>query len=164
MVYFDGDLVATEHIEAKLMGSAALAVEVGYNTDNGQPQVYYVGPPQSGVAQEDPLTGYPPPYVTYYSQSGGSQALETLEDEVVWYNGLWSVIVSGPLGDKGRVDRAALAVLEALHYTDGPTASGYVNECRMTESLNLGTSMDDTGVRFYRKGWTFRIYAQASLV
>lgn len=163
MVLFDGDKVSVEYIESNLIGSAALAVEVGYNTDNGQPQVYYVDPPQIGVALEDPLTGYPPPYAIYYSQSGGSQALETDYDEVVWYNGLWSVIITGPYGDKNRVDRAALAVLTALHATEGSTASGYVNECKMTDSLNLGTSMDETGVRQYRKGWTFRIFAQPPL-
>lgn len=163
MVYFDGDLVSKEHIETRLKASSALAVETGYNMVNGQPQVYYVEPPQEGVAPEDPLTGYPPPFVTYYSQSGGSQALDTADEEVVWLNGLWSVIVNGPEGDAGRVDRAVSAVFDALQATQGSTSTGYINDCRVQGTLELGTSPDEAGVPRLRRGFTFRIFAQPPL-
>lgn len=165
---FDGDAVAQEHIEARLMASAPLILEVGINTVLTTPQVYEGKPPQAGVLGDDPATGYPPPYVVYYNQTNGSTPLlaqnEDPDAALVWYSALWTILVVGPLADEARVNRAKDAILEALQGSEGlvPSGAGYVLMCNLTSTVWLPAQAVE-GVDYIRRGYTFRIAVQPSI-
>ena len=162
---FDGDKVAEEHIRTALVSSPAVVVEVGLNSETAEPQVYESGAPQDGLAPVDAATGYPPPHVVYYNQGGGSNALQSQTDDpeeaLVWYEGLWTVLVVGPAGDEPRLERAKLAVLEALQGTGGtvPSGEGYISVCDLQRSVWLAKQVVE-GFEWLRRGYTFRIFAQ----